>query len=84
MSVAWARVLGNEYKRLRGRVARHRRTLLDGYGATAPAEFFAVATETFFEKGSQMQRKHPELYEELKSYYGVDPAAWPRGKGGTR
>jgi len=74
--VTWARVLGNEYKRLRDRVARHRRTLLDGYGATAPAEFFAVATETFFEKAAQMQDKRPELYEELKAYYNLDPAAW--------
>jgi MtfA peptidase len=81
--VTWARVLGKEYKHLRGRVDHHRRTLLDGYGATAPAEFFAVATETFFEKASQMQRKRPELYEELKNYYKLDPAAWPHGKGGT-
>ncbi len=78
--VTWARVLGNEYKRLRDRVARHRRTLLDGYGATAPAEFFAVATETFFEKAAQMQDKRPELYEELKAYYNLDPAAWRHGR----
>ena len=35
------------------------------YGATNPAEFFAVATETFFEKPVQLKNKHPELYEEL-------------------
>ena len=79
--VTWARVLGSEYKHLRKRVARHRRTLLDGYGATAPAEFFAVATETFFEKAAQMQRKRPELYEEMKKYYRLDPVTWQRGKG---
>ena len=42
---------------------------MDSYGATNPAEFFAVATETFFEKPVQMHKKHPELYEELKHFY---------------
>jgi Mlc titration factor MtfA (ptsG expression regulator) len=47
--------------------------VLDEYGATNPAEFFAVATECFFEKSAQLRRKHPELYEELKEYYRQDP-----------
>ena len=47
---AWARVLGAEYEKLRRQAARGRRTTLDDYGAENPAEFFAVATETFFEK----------------------------------
>jgi hypothetical protein len=68
--VAWARVLGAEYERLR----RGRKSALDRYGATNPAEFFAVATECFFEKPAQMRKKHPELYEELKEYYRQDPA----------
>jgi Mlc titration factor MtfA (ptsG expression regulator) len=48
--------------------------VLDEYGATDPAEFFAVATECFFEKPVQLQSKHPELYEELKLYFQQDPA----------
>ena len=44
------------------------------YGATNPAEFFAVATESFFEKPRQMKEKTPDLYEELKGFYGQDPA----------
>lgn len=68
----WAQVLGAEYRRLRrGRG----RTALDDYGATDPAEFFAVATETFFERPTRLQRLHPELYEQLKGYYRQDPAA---------
>ncbi len=43
------------------------------YGATNPAEFFAVATETFFEKPRQMKKKHPELYDELRNHYKFDP-----------
>jgi MtfA peptidase len=68
--VAWARTLGAEYERLRC----GKKSVLDGYGATNPAEFFAVATECFFEKPSQMRKRHPELYEELKEYYRQDPA----------
>ena len=73
---SWARVLSREYERLQRRTEKHRETLIRSYGATHPAEFFAVATETFFEKPRQLRRKRPELYEELKSYYRVDPEAW--------
>ncbi len=43
---------------------------------TAQDVFFAVATETFFEKPVQLQKKHPELYHELQGFYKVDPIAW--------
>jgi len=46
------------------------------YGATNPAEFFAVVPETFFEKLRQMKKRHPELYEELWDYYKLDPVEW--------
>ncbi len=72
----WARVLGHEYDRLRYSAQAGRRSILDKYGATNPAEFFAVASETFFEKPEQLQNKHPELYEELKTYYHLDPLQW--------
>jgi len=70
--VAWARVLGSEYEAMQ----RRRRSVMDRYGATNPAEFFAVATETFFEKPRQMQKRHPELYSELRDYYRLDPVTW--------
>lgn len=69
----WARVLGKEYKELKKRKKKFKKTTLDYYGATNPAEFFAVATETFFEKPEQMQKKHPQLFAELKKYYKLDP-----------
>ena len=72
----WAEVLGREYELLEGRVARRKNKVLDGYGLTSPAEFFAVATESFFEKAPAMRRKLPDLYEQLKRYYAVDPANW--------
>ena len=49
--------------------------VLDAYGATDHAEFFAVATEAFFEKPREMCTRHPELYAVLGEYYGQDPAA---------
>ncbi|MBN1126043.1 MAG: zinc-dependent peptidase [Sedimentisphaerales bacterium] len=73
---SWARVLGHEYEQLRDKSRSRRRSVLNSYGATNPAEFFAVATETFFEKSRQMQKRHPQLYEELKDYYHLDPAQW--------
>ena len=74
--VAWARVLGREFENLQEEVKHHVKDDMDGYGATNPAEFFAVATETFFEKPQQLKRKHAELYGQLRGYYKMDPAEW--------
>lgn len=72
--IAWARILQRDYEKLRREVSRNRATLLNKYGATNPAEFFAVATECFFERPKELQELHPELYEELKLFYQQDPA----------
>jgi Mlc titration factor MtfA (ptsG expression regulator) len=72
----WAEVLGREYEQFAERVSRRKNKVIDEYGLTSPPEFFAVATESFFEKASSMQRKLPDLYEQLKKYYRVDPASW--------
>ncbi|MCA9750584.1 MAG: zinc-dependent peptidase [Gemmatimonadetes bacterium] len=76
MYVAWARVLGHEYEQLRHEIERGHRTLMDAYGATNPAEFFAVATETFFERPHALREKHPELYDQLSRFYAQDPVSW--------
>jgi MtfA peptidase len=68
---AWARAMAPEYERLR---ARPEGSLLGEYAATHPAEFFAVATEVFFERPADMRLRHPEIYAELSRYYGLDPA----------
>ncbi len=58
-------------------VARGKRVkALDEYGAEDEAEFFAVATESFFERGSLLLEHHPGLYQVLSEYYNQDPAAW--------
>lgn len=73
---AWARVFNHEYNVLVDKTKRGHRSTMNQYGATNPAEFFAVATETFFEKPRQLKQKHPELYEELQHYYQIDPLLW--------
>ena len=70
----WARVLGAEYERLRDEIERGRRHFIDDYAATNPAEFFAVVTETFFSRSSQLRRYHPELYAQFATFYHLDPA----------
>ncbi len=67
-------MFGAEYEKLIDADEHRKKTIIDKYGATNPAEFFAVVTETFFEKPVQMRDKHPELYEQLKAYYRQDPA----------
>ena len=79
--VAWARVLGNDFNALVESTHRGDRGVIDRYGATNPAEFFAVVTEAFFEKPRQLKSKHPELYEQLQGYYRQDPLAILEGAG---
>ena len=73
---AWSRVFSKEYERLLHKTRNGQKSVMDKYGATNPAEFFAVATETFFEKPAQLQKKHPDLYQELQGFYKVNPIEW--------
>ena len=75
---SWARVFSENYADFQQMVDSGKRTLLDPYGATKPAEFFAVATETFFEKPRQLCEKRPDLYHEMKEYFGMDRREWCR------
>jgi len=50
--------------------------LLDEYAAEDPAEFFAVATEFFFERPRALRARHPDLYTQLRVFYRQDPAEW--------
>lgn len=78
---AWAQVLSDEYHRLVELTRKGKKDILQAYGATNPAEFFAVATEAFFEKPVQLQRKHPELYGQLKDFFHLDPLTWKQSSG---
>lgn len=71
----WADVMSTEYERLVALHEHGRADVLDEYGATNPAEFFAVSTEAFFEKPRQLREKHPPLYDVLAGFYGQNTAA---------
>ncbi len=72
----WSRVLSQEFSKLQSQARNGQSSFLDKYGATNPAEFFAVSSETFFEKPEEMKRYHPELYQQLNNYYQTDPSQW--------
>lgn len=76
----WRRVLDVEFDQLTEAAEQKRSTLLDHYGATNHAEFFAVATETFFEQPRQMEREHSRLFSLLQKYYRVDPIPWQQSR----
>ena len=71
--LAWAGVMRAEYTSLRAADESGVPTLLDTYGATNPAEFFAVSVEAFFEQPRALRAHHPKLYAELRAYFQQDP-----------
>lgn len=77
----WQEVMTREFERLKAEAGSGAARVLDAYGATDHAEFFAVATEAFFEKPREMCSRHSELYAVLCDYYGQDPAARLRPEG---
>jgi len=72
----WSKTFEEGYAQLQRELASGREPPLDPYAALNPAEFFAVATETFFEKPRELRRRMPGLHEQLRAYYNQDPAAF--------
>ena len=72
----WYAVTEAEYLRLVGSARRGEATLLDHYGASNRAEFFAVSTEYFFELPHQLFERHADLYAVLQEFYHLDPRQW--------
>jgi Mlc titration factor MtfA (ptsG expression regulator) len=72
----WSRAFLPAFDAFCERVNAGTRSVLDDYGAESPAEFFAVATETFFERAKGLKREEPEIYAELVKFYGMDPGGW--------
>lgn len=70
----WVDVCSREFLRLRHLAEKGQKTFLNAYGATNEAEFFAVATETFFDRPLSLQNHAPDLYGVLSAYYRQDPA----------
>ena len=72
----WAEILSREFDAFEHSVDHDEEHVLDEYALSSPAEFFAVATESFFEEPAAMKAQLPDLYEQLRRYYRVDPASW--------
>ena len=74
--LSWSEVMRTEFASLRAADETAIPTLLDTYGATNPAEFFAVSTEAFFERPCALRSRHPKLYAELQRYFRQDPVEY--------
>jgi Mlc titration factor MtfA (ptsG expression regulator) len=72
----WSQVLSREFDQLQRQLAQGLPTLFDAYAATNPAEFFAVISEVFFEQPDLFAAQHPALYQQLRSFYALDPLSW--------
>lgn len=70
----WAQTCSNEYFRLKKRIEKGKKSFLNTYAATNEAEFFAVATEQFFDQPRLMIKYAPDLYRVFKKYYRQDPS----------
>jgi Mlc titration factor MtfA (ptsG expression regulator) len=74
----WTRICKQEYQQLRALSDSGREGLLDPYGSIDEAEFFAVATEAFFDAPLALLAQHSALFEVLSAFYRQDPAARER------
>ncbi len=79
----WAAVLAEHFAAHGQRTEAGEATVLDPYGAQNRAEFFAVATETFFERPIELRRDQPRLYALLVGFFKLDPAALLQPADGT-
>jgi Mlc titration factor MtfA (ptsG expression regulator) len=69
----WTRALSSAYQSLQHRLEHHRRGSINPYGATSPAEFFAVLSEYFFSAPWQLLQDCPDVYQQLRQFYRQDP-----------
>jgi hypothetical protein len=69
----WIEVVNREYAQLVEACEHGHPTLIDCYGTKNMSEFFAVSTETFFERPTVLRERHPELFEVLREFYRQDP-----------
>lgn len=74
--LTWARVMQREFDALRAAEEAGAESVLDTYGAANPPEFFAVATEAFFERPRALRAKNRQLYDQLAAFFRQDPSAY--------
>ncbi|PAV26164.1 hypothetical protein CF392_07235 [Tamilnaduibacter salinus] len=69
----WQHTMSRAYNHLIESIDHHHEPWLDPYGATEPAEFFAVLTETFYQQPNHLKVHQPEVYAALRGFYRFDP-----------
>ncbi len=75
-AAAWSELVRREMQRV-----KVGRSMLRRYAATNQAEFFACATEAFFERPDIMARQHSELFNAMVAFYALDPRSSGDGSG---
>ncbi len=70
----WYQTMTEAWEHLQRTLEHHHRPWLDPYGATEPAEFFAVLTETFFQQPDHLKQEQPAVYQALCDFYRLDPS----------
>ena len=71
----WIDAFEPAYADFCARVDDGEETFIDPYAAEHPAEFFAVASEVFFEAPGLLQAEYPAVYAQLRQFYRQDPVA---------
>lgn len=65
----WVKAFSEGYERLKKRCQAGKSTEISCYGASSPAEFFAVLSEVFFERPAIIHKHYPDIYTLLEQYY---------------
>ncbi len=72
----WIQTFAHRFKELSLFAEQHQESFLNPYGATNPAEFFAVTTEAFFTEPRAFESHYPELFRLMSGFYRLDPRQW--------
>ena len=76
----WEEVIAREYPKIKAAYKEGKAHTIDEYALASNAEFFSCATESFFERPKELKEYHPEIYDILEDYYGLDPLPWSRAE----
>ena len=74
-AAAWSRDFGAAFEDLKRRVEAGETPPIDDYAAEDPGEFFAVASECFFETPGALAAAYASVYSHLRAFYRQDPLA---------
>lgn len=72
----WQEAMMGGFDRLQRLMLSDQETVINPYGASGLEEFFAVATEAFFEIPKRLRGAYPRVYMQLRDYYKLDPVSW--------